>query len=273
MEIKDLEKFKKLSRDFLELLEAGPKLKPYIIEDRTTEENPYPCITVKFKDRGLKRYTMGIWACGKWSDYYDCDGVDRISIFMVHDWLLDKFRPSSANLTYDLYLEPEFYRDNIHSEMFKQAREIQKVNKNPIDTYYSLTEYHEFPGATLNYLYDWVYYCIESPLRDKIKYNWSVRFLYTILWVISKFDPRVKKSKLFNNSNVIPPLTSSFLATEKYADSDKSWRRFKKLYSGVPTYLMKKTGYKLFDGGWNVADYFEDMTEKEIRTRMWKGCI
>lgn len=275
MERNDLEKFKKISYDFLSLLEIGFGLHPYVINNNAIEvgENFSPSITVRFRDKGLKRYTMGIWACGKWSDYYDCEGINRISVFMIHDWLLDKFRPSSANLIYELYLEPEFYRDNIHSEMFKQAKMIEEVNKNPIDTYYAIKEFHEFPNATLDYIHEWYYYCVEKRFANNLRYKWSVKFLYSILWIISKFDPRVKKSILFNDEGVIPPLTSSFLATEKCADNDKSWERFKNLYERFPKFLRKTFKYKLFDSGWNVADYSDDMTEKEIRTRMWKGCI
>lgn len=260
MERENYLKFRKLTdRFFKKLKEKGLKIS-YCEIDKN-----YPDIFFRFSSRGLRKYSVGIWACGKWSDYYDVEKNSYISIFLIHDWRRDKFRPSSSDIEFIAY--PDEHYDTYIDIIIKLL--IRMKNK-PIDTYYEIDQHPRFKNHVLNYIHSW--WIINSiEIRDKFKYTICPIILFGILRFISFFDPRVKKVKVFDEKYTIPRYTFSFLATIKCSESEKSFKRFYLLYDKFPSWINRK--FKFGDAMFNVADYDETMSEDEIRARLFKGVV
>lgn len=240
------------------LFESGIK---YKILSKPEEDNP-TCY-LKLLDHNLKNYKFAIWAVGEWSDFYATDDESEICIFMIHKWNLDKFRPSSADVSWNLL--PGSNADSF-------IHDLLDIKKNPIKTYNEIF-YPDPPSKKYlwNYYKDWYINVIKWPFLYNLRSKWSPMALYFTLKLISLFDHRVKKSMVFNGrkDSIFGNYTFGFLSTILCSENDKSFRKFYNLYSKFPTRLRKTTG--LFDAYWNVADYDYNMTEKEIEIRLWKG--
>lgn len=261
METKNFFRFKEIVDSLFEKFEKNNlKIKKYY--GGKNEKNPD--ISFRFKNFGLRKYVVGIWPCGKWSDFYDIEEKDYISFFLIHDWLRDKFRPSSSNIEFKIYL----YK-NIEEQLNYIINSLMEIKKFPVDTYYSINSYHTYNNHYLEYFSTWKNIRLYE-VRDKIEYNIGPIIIYSLFRVISIFDRRIKDVKKFDEKTTIPRYTFGFLSTIKCSNDEDSWRRFCNLYSRIPEKICKTLGFSAY---FNVADYDEDMTEKEIKTRMWKGVV
>ena len=261
--MKDRKKFEEIFNKFIRKLELKR------IKFDTIEYDDDPGKIITFHQRGLKKYKLGFWPCGKWFNYYNVQDDSKVSIFMIHSWNLDKFRPSSADILFEVYVNQT---NDIDLELGTITDEIEKIKNNPIKTYYEITTIHHYKSPVLEY-YSTYFNIVSYECKGYLEYNLTPKLLYGILKFISIFDRRVKKSKCFDEKSVVPRYTFSFLATIECANNLRSWKKFCDLYYRFPVWLKRKTGHRMFDAVWSVADYDEDMSEKEIKIRMWKGVV
>lgn len=270
-----MNQFLKLKNDILDRLRES-KIEPKIRYDDTVEGEYGNSMSISygFKNGGLKHWYLGIWGCGKWSNTYDCDSEDYISIFLIHKWHLDKFRPTSADILFIVNL-----KDPIEEQCEEAISEIVNINNHHILEYHRIfkesghlhEDSHDMP--CIEYFRDWLNNVVVSPFLENLSSKWSVIFLYWILRLISFIDPRVSRGKLFNEKdNFYPRYISGFLATEWASDREWAFNSFAWLYSKFPSKLCRLTRHRLFDAYWNVADVPEEITKK-LNIRMWKGII
>ena len=281
IEKKKMNYYLELVNNFLEKLKShGIFLE--VRYDSTIENKDFGnsmSISYIFKNGSLKYWYLGIWGCGKWSGTYDCDSEDYISIFLIHKWHLDKFRPSSADISFDVKIKnPE----QIDIQMDEIVTEIVNIKKHHILEYHSIfgDKYHQHQGIEdshempcIEYFKDWFSNEVTVPVIENLSKKWSVKFLYWTLKVISIIDPRVDRGILFKEENCFSPwYTSGFLAKEWASDKDWAFNSFAWLYSKLPTKLCRLSGHRLFDAYWNISDFPGEITEK-LENRMKRGVI
>lgn len=121
----------------------------------TIEEVEEKCLDegylLHFKNKKTKKWHLGIWAVGEWHIkfqwLYDGEidtckggyGIEdymplSISVFLIHDWTYDKFRPTSSD--FEIVLEKKDKSINIE-EIIKQ---LKCIFKNPLDSYYNMVD-------------------------------------------------------------------------------------------------------------------------------------
>lgn len=258
----DFNKFKEKGDLILNCLEQnGIKLN---VTEKPIEDAP--CYFVRFEDKNLKRWSMGIWATGKWSDYYALDEESGITVFLIHDWNFDKWRPSSADMVW-FFLPDSSYFGNF-------AKDLLEMRKSPIKSYGEIF-FDTKPNYKWPFLYfkAWFYNVIFTPLKYKLKNVWLPWVLFLTLLFMALFDKRVKMVKIFKERDYNSFLyTFSFLANRECSEDDNKFWKFYRLYSSFPNKLNRKTN-GLFNARWNVADYIDGMKKSELRTRLWKGVV
>lgn len=266
-----IKKFKKITELILNgLKERG--INPILSEDDTSPNEEWGnsmTMSFSFSNGGLKYWYLGIWGCGRWSETYDCDNSeDYISVFLIHKWMYDKFRPSSSDIEYRITLNDK------PVEIYHVIQGLEEIHKNPIQEYYKTFWEHksDHDMPCLEYFRDWWFHEVTYPIQEKLRYKWSVKILYNFLKVLSWIDPRVSRRKLFKEEGCIPIYTSGFLATEWASSRDWAFNSFAWLYEKFPWWLCKICKHKLFDAHWNVADFPEEVTNT-LEKRMWKGVV
>ena len=121
----------------------------------TIEEVEKKCLDegylLYFKNKKTKKWHLGIWAVGEWDiksqwlhngeveTYKSGYGIEHykplsISVFLIHDWTYDKFRPTSSD--FEIVLEKKDKSTNIE-EIIKQ---LKYIFKNPLDSYYNIVD-------------------------------------------------------------------------------------------------------------------------------------
>lgn len=253
------------------IIKTLKKYKPKIIKEPTSD---YPVFTVTFEGKNLKRWKMGIWATGKWSDFYDIDSdtSDCVCVFLKHDWNIDKFRPSCAEgYRYDISFHD--FTDFTDYHLGILERVMGFINNNPKCAYFLDTDYLPEKKIWRQYLNDWWNNVVRIPFSGWWKRRASVKLLYRFLKFISWVDPRIDCSKtmLFDEGeNCYPRYTIGFCASIKASlNADKlygAWR----LYTQFPAWLQIHTGHS-FSAHWNLCDQNGDENEKELRLKIWKG--
>lgn len=264
-------KFKKIVETIVEILKLK-ELKLIDIDqklDSISPEDP----GISFRISGM-RYSIGIWPCGKWSDYYDVGNINYICVFLIHDWLFDKFRPSSADIRYDISLNSVGnYIGDITNNDIEAVNIIVDAKENPIDTYCSICESRIVGDNIKNrrwfYFKEWCKVTMYE-ITNRLKIDIVPLWVYNILKLIAYVDSRVEKTTIFEEKDTIPRYTFGFLSTIKCSENDKSFRKFYYLYSELPRKIIRKLGC---DAYFNVADYNKNMSEREIRIRLWKGVV
>ena len=258
-------KFKKIVETIVEILKSR-ELRLINIDQKLNSMSPEDP-GISFRISGM-RYSIGIWPCGEWSDYYDVESNNYICVFLIHDWLFDKFRPSSADISYDIFLNSEGNYD-----LSDIINVIVNTKENPIDTYCSICENRIVDGNIKNrrwfYFKEW-YKAIMYEITNRLKIDIVPLWVYNVLKLIAYVDSRVEKTTIFEEKDTIPRYTFGFLSTIKCSEDDKSFRKFYYLYSELPRKIIQKLGC---DAYFNVADYNKDMSEREIRIRLWKGVV
>ena len=121
----------------------------------TLEEVEEKCLDegylLYFKNKKTKKWHLGIWAVGEWDikSQWLYDGkVDTcksgygievykplsISVFLIHDWTYDKFRPTSSD--FEMILEKNSKATSIEGII----KELKYIFKNPLDSYYNIVD-------------------------------------------------------------------------------------------------------------------------------------
>lgn len=278
--IKTFKKFVEIIKLYL----RGKGINPILTYDGTKPDEDYGnsmSMSFRFKKGGLKRWHLGIWGCGEWSETYDCNSKDYISIFLIHDWYYDKFKPTYADVVFEVKLYPAD-ENEIKSKIEEVIQEIDKIHKHPIIEYHNIfnkkglyeeDDSHDHEMPCIEYFRDWWSNEVVIPFTQKLKMEWSVVFLYGILRLISIIDPRVNRGKLFyEKDNFFPKYVSGFLASEWASDCDWAFNSFAWLYAKLPYKLCKLCGHRLFDAHWNVADFPGEITNT-LEKRMWRGVV
>lgn len=273
IEKEKMDRFLWITNLFLEKLKIL-EINPILRHDGTIPNDEYGnsmSLSYSFKKGGLKYWYLGVWGCGGWSNTYDSKSEDYISVFLIHKWHYDKFRPSSADLEFRIDLNSS----DIDEEIRQVVHDIIKLEENPVEEYYRIfseeDEDHDLP--CIEYFRDWWFYEVEFPFTKNLKFKWSVKFLYGILRAISIIDPRVNRGKLFYDEDCFAPwYTSGFLATEWASDCKWAFDSFAWLYAKLPRKLCRICGHRLFDAEWNVADFPGEITNT-LEKRMWRGVV
>lgn len=120
----------------------------------TIEEIEQKCLDegylLYFKNKKTKKWHLGIWAVGEWDikqQWIDNGEVDiykggygsesykplSISVFLIHDWTYDKFRPSYSD--FEMVLEKS-NSTNIEEIITK----LKHIFKNPLESYYNIVD-------------------------------------------------------------------------------------------------------------------------------------
>lgn len=170
--------------------------------EKSINENSYYLCIPNTKQMG--KWHLGIWAVGDWgieSEYTDDDGevheyrdgygVDlyepnTISVFLIHDWNYDKFRPT--------YSDYEIEIKNFDEDHIKEAiSTVKHAFENPIDSFCNYAN----NDSCYNYHYKYFAY-IDGwytnevlPLCKKISRRLKGWTTTKILNVIASIDPRV----------------------------------------------------------------------------------
>lgn len=122
------------------LSEIGVSITPQDIEDEVLSSGYMLCI---LSNRTNSKWNVGIWAVGEWNiksqydggePYKDGYGVQTyqpytISVFVVHDWTYDKFRPTYSDREITIPFKNEML-------ILNTVKEMKEIIKNPIDSYY-----------------------------------------------------------------------------------------------------------------------------------------
>ena len=249
-----------------ELILEGMREKGINFEVVDGPEENSPSYYIKLTDPTLRRWKLGIWAIGKWSDFYDIESESEVVVFLIHDWSFDKWRPSSSDLSWSFLPDSTYFGNFLF--------DLNEIKNHPIKGYGEVFYYPTYPRKewTLLYLKEWYYNVISTPFKYKLKNVWSPWVLFITLWIITLFDKRVKKIKIFKEKlGGYNNYTFSFLATLLCSEDDESFYKFYRLYSYWPSKLKKKSKFNLFDATYNVSDYEYGMNDDQIRTRMFRG--
>lgn len=235
--------------------------------ERMSIENGY---TLCFHNKKTKRWHLGIWAVGDWNIKEKINdkiinagyGIDyykplTISVFLIHDWTYDKFRPSRANL--EILIN---YNDNTDNLI----EELKNVFKHPIDSYYNIIDednynfQHRESNKYVAYFKGWYYNVFSEVLRRK---NRRIKgYVATHIFMLkSYFDKRVAhieykfhKDK-WNNEYEIAIV---FQYGETEWDDWKAWFDYKTLFEKL---------YK-----WNIWVNFNYLDEEgNIPKNIWRG--
>ena len=223
-----------------------------------------------FHNKKTKRWHLGIWAVGEWHIKEQLDdkiincgyGVDTykpltISVFLIHDWIYDKFRPSSAD--WEMLID---YNDNTD----KVVEGLKYIFKHPIGSYYNIIDedcynfQHHEKNKYIAYFKAWYYNVFSEILRRK---NRRIKgYIATHIFMIkSRFDKRVAHREYkfhkdkWNNEYEIAIV---FQYGETEWDDWKAWFDYKTLFE------------KLYR--WNIWVNFNYLDEEgNMPTNIWRG--
>lgn len=171
--------------------------------EKSLSENSYYLCIPATKQTG--KWNLGIWAVGDWgieSEYTDDDGevhkyrdgygVDlyepiTISVFLIHDWTYDKFRPS--------YSDYEIEIINFDEDSIKEAiSTVKHAFENPIESFYEyvnkVNSRYMHDNKYVAYIDGW-YSNEVLPLFKKITRRMKGWVSTKLLSVIASVDPRV----------------------------------------------------------------------------------
>jgi len=228
-------------------------------------ENRY-CLYLHNKK--TKKWHLGIWAVGEWGIKEKIDGKQiaagygienyeplTISVFLIHDWTYDKFRPSRA----DSEMLIKYNGD--YSSIIE---EVRYIFKHPITSYYNLVEKNLYDFKESNkyiaYLKAWYFSVYCHYIRNKERRIKG--YIATQIFMLkSFFDKRVAHREYkfhkheFNNEYEIAIV---FKYGETEWDDWKAWFDYKTLFE------------KLFK--WNIWVNFNYLDEEgNMPTNIWRG--
>jgi hypothetical protein len=163
-----IKKFKKITELILNgLKERG--INPILSEDDTSPNEEWGnsmTMSFSFSNGGLKYWYLGIWGCGRWSETYNCDNSeDYISVFLIHKWTYDKFRPSSSDIEYRITLNDK------PVEIYHVIQGLEEIHKNPIQEYYKTFWEHKSDHDMPCPEYFTTYKILDNDKIERISYE------------------------------------------------------------------------------------------------------
>lgn len=232
----------------------------------------------------LGKWHLGIWAVGRWglkSSYafegettvYDSGyGVDlykplTVSVFLLHDWNFDKFRP-----TYSDWEELIDYNDN--DKLSSVSNELLEIVNNPIDSYYDIVDKNSYDGThKVNNKYKAyfkAYYENEIVPRFKKAYRRVTGYLSVkILQCISHFDNRVVFFKHSFHSDKWNPEYEIAMVFEFGISDWHDWLVYN-FYRKIETKLRKFSLSNIFVN-YNYLDENDEMPDCIWRGIYWEN--
>jgi hypothetical protein len=224
-----------------------------------------------FKDKKITgRWHLGIWAVGEWGIKSEYDGKIyeggyglkyykplTISVFLVHDWTYDKFRPTSADR--EMLID---YNDNAD----KVIDDLKHIFKHPIDSYYNIVDedcynfQHHEKSKYVAYFKAWYYNVFSEVVRRRTRRMKGYMATH-IFMVKSRFDKRVahREYKFHEDKwNDEYEIAIVFKYGETEWDDWKAWSDYEALFE------------KLYR--WNIWVSFNYLDEEgNIPENIWRG--
>jgi hypothetical protein len=242
-----------------------------------TKDDPQMTISVE----GCKKWRIGIWAIGKWSEFYMTDRFmteQEIAVFAIHTWGLDKFRYSSADWGYEMDASSE---ESIYRALKKIDCFVKHARKKPWEVLAQTTgllgyeaTYQSEATQKWKYWKAWYENEIRLPFKEWAERKGSCLMLWGILKVISYLDPRISaREKIDYGPCCWPRYTFSFLC-RKDLDIDRvysAWKFYSVWPEKVSRWLWLKKNIRLFCAHWCLADQKTGETEEEITRKMSRG--
>ena len=205
-------------------------------------------------NKKTKRWHLGIWAVGEWGikEEFDGDVIDggygfetykpkSISVFLIHDWTYDKFRPSRANWEGII---------NYNEDIDDVVNEVKYYLEHPIKSYYIIVDedsyncQHKEKNRYIAYLKGW-YHNVFNVYVYK-KHQRICGFILTnILMLIARLDWRVFHCEYkFHNSNWNPEYDAAIVF--KYGRTEwHDWKRWHD-YDRIFRLFQKMCHYNLY---------------------------
>lgn len=224
-------------------------------------------------NKKTKKWHIGIWAVGEWGvkesingNVINCGyGIDvykplTISVFLVHDWTFDKFRP-----TYSDWEKRIEYNDDVDGLI----KDLKYIVKNPINSYYNIVDedsynyQHKDKNKYLAYWKGWYRNDFLSSVKEKYQ-RISAGFFTKMLMLITFFDRRVAyREYKFHKDKYNPEFDVAIVF--KYGKTEwhdwKRWHDYNRLFRS----LQRKCG-------WNLDVDFTYLDEEgNLPKNIWRG--
>lgn len=223
-----------------------------------------------FNDKKITgRWHLGIWAVGEWNIKSEYDGniyasgygIEHykpltISVFLIHDWTFDKFRPSSAD--WEIVINYNENYDNVVKELKNIFTHKFKSYYNIIDKDYNFQ--HRSKNKYSAYFKGW-YNNVFNIAIEKKKRRIKGYIATHIFMTKAYFDKRVAHAEYkFHKDkwNDEYELAIVFIYGETEWDDWKAWFDYKTLFENL---------YK-----WNISVNFNYLDENgNMPTHIWRG--
>lgn len=229
------------------------------------------------------RWHLGIWAVGEWDIKSEHDGhvykggygIETykpltISVFLIHDWTFDKFRPSYAD--WEIQIKYGESCDNV-------IKQLKDIFSNKLKSYYNIVDensynfQHVSKNKYVAYLKGWYYNVFVTTLKAK-KRRINGYIASKIILFLSTLDKRVayKKYKFHKDKwNAEFEVAIVFKHGDTAWDDWKAWNDYNKLYKFLRKHLTWNIGidFTYFDEEGNMSDniwrgvYWTEEPEKE----------
>ena len=239
------------------------------IEEKSINDN----YRLYIHDKKTNRWHLGIWAVGEWGVKENINGnvVNSgyginsykplsISVFVIHDWTYDKFRPTYSD--WEKIIE---YKKDVNEVI----NNLKYFFKNPIDSYYNIVDgdcynfQHKEGNKYAAYFKMW--YHKEFFSNVKKKYERISAYIFTkLIMLISFFDRRVahreyKYHKDEYNAEFDIAIVFKYGKTEWH--DWKRWHDYYRLYR----FLQRLSG-------WNLDVDFTYLDEDgNLPKNIWRG--
>lgn len=219
------------------------------------------------------RWHLGIWAVGEWDIKSEYDGhvykggygIETykpltISVFLIHDWTFDKFRPSCAD--WEIEIKYGESCDNV-------IKQLKDAFSNKVKSYYNIVDensynfQHVSKNKYVAYLKGWYYNVFVTTLKAK-KRRINGYIASKIILFLSTLDKRVayKKYKFHKDKwNAEFEIAIVFKYGDTALDDWNAWNDYYKLYEFLRKHLT-----------WNIGIEFTYLDEKgNMPDNIWRG--
>lgn len=219
------------------------------------------------------RWHLGIWAVGEWDIKSEYDGhvykggygIETykpltISVFLIHDWTFDKFRPSYAD--WEIQIKYGESCDNV-------IKQLKDIFSNKLKSYYNIVDensynfQHVSKNKYVAYLKGWYYNVFVTTLKAK-KRRINGYIASKIILFLSTLDKRVayKKYKFHKDKwNAEFEIAIVFKYGDTALDDWNVWNDYYKLHEFLRKHLT-----------WNIGIEFTYLDEEgNMPDNIWRG--
>lgn len=250
----------------------------------TIEEVEEKCLDegylLYFKNKKTKKWHLGIWAVGEWDiksqwlydgeveTYKSGYGIEHykplsISVFLVHDWTYDKFKPTYSD--FEIILT----KNDKTTSIGEIVSELKHIFKNPLESYYNIIdedsysfqhkENNKYTAYAKGYWHNEI-----VPFISKLKRRTYGYITTKIVKLIAHIDRRVYYvTHRFNKSrwNAEYNVAVVFKYGKSVWHDWKVWHQYNKLYERIKK-ISKHNVYMSFN-------YLDE--EGNMPKDVWRG--